>query len=302
MNDSTTGNEHTAGAAATTATDTDAAPETTTDDTDTVTVLSQVLAPFAATALARMLDTGETFEAGTELPPLWHWTYLLDPAAEAELAPDGHPTTGLPTPPEPGMRRMFAGGRVDTLRPLVLGEEATRTTRVTDERVKEGRSGTLRFVTVRHEIAQRGGVAIVEEQDVVYRRADGTTLPDPAPEPIPEDREARLALDVDERMLFRFSALTFNTHRIHYDRGWCAVEGYDGLVVHGPLQALMMGELRRRRGASLVGTRVAYRNVAPMVGIQTLAVLAGEDGLDAGAEVRGANGNVTATARFEALR
>lgn len=234
-----------------------------------------------------------------EVPIGWQIMYLIDRRPQAELGPDGHPTSGIPAPPGEGRRRMFAGGRVTTLRRLRIGQEATRTTAIVSTKEKEGRTGPLTFVTVRHETTQDGQVCIVEEQDIVYRAPGTSSLPAAkAPdEPIPS-REARLDLDVDERLLFRFSALTYNTHRIHYDPTWCAVEGYDGLVVHGPLQALLMADIARREGVDLLGREFAYRLVSPMVGPQTLSVLAAEDGLAAGAEVRSAAGVVTATSTF----
>lgn len=234
-----------------------------------------------------------------EVPIGWQLLYLLDRRPESDLGPDGHPTTGIPAPPGEGRRRMFAGGRITTHRHLRIGEEATRTTRLAATRDTDGRTGPLTFVTVRHEIEQGGHLAIVEEQDIVYRAPGTGALPaiEPTDEPLPE-REARLDLAVDERLLFRFSALTYNAHRIHYDHTWTAREGYGDLVVHGPLQALLMADLARRSGIDLLGREIGYRLVAPMVGPQTLTVLADQDGIDAGAQVRSAAGRVTATSTF----
>lgn len=253
--------------------------------------LSELLVPQQAEALANLIDT----EVPTRtLPPLWHWVHLLERRPHRDLGPDGHPTSGIPAPPGPGRRRMFAGGRVTTYGEFRFGEEATRVTRVVGSREKQGRAGPLTFVTVRHEVSQGGEVLAVDENDIVYRAADSGALPSaPAPAEVPE-REARLDLAVDEALLFRFSALTYNAHRIHYDHHWVRQEGYGDLVVHGPLQALMMGELQRRAGDGLVGKTYAYRLVAPMTGAQTFSVLAGEHGLAAGAEVRDAQGVVTA--------
>lgn len=158
---------------------------------------------------------------------------------------------------------------------------------------KEGRTGPLTFVTVRHEITQGDGLAIVDEQDIVYRSGGTTALP-PAPEPPPPPAGPRLSLEVDEAMLFRFSALTYNAHRIHYDLGYVPTEGYDGLVVHGPLQALMMAEHLRREGVDLVGRQFAYRLLSPMVGVQTFTVVPGAEGLEHGAETRSEAGAVCA--------
>jgi 3-methylfumaryl-CoA hydratase len=252
-------------------------------------------------ALANMLGTD--IPVG-ELPPLWHWIYLLDRRPHADLGPDGHPTFGIPAPPGPGRRRMFAGGRVSTHAPLRLGEPATRTTSVAHTREKQGRSGPLTFVTVRNEYVQDGHLAIADENDIVYRRpgpglavAAGTLQDKPAVAP----REPALTLTADEALLFRFSALTYNAHRIHYDHNWVRQEGYGDLVVHGPLQALMMGELARRCGDGLVGRQFAYRLVAPMIGPQTFTVFAGEGGVSSGAEVQDVHGTVTAVSSITAL-
>ncbi len=263
-------------------------------------LVEEYLAFEPAESLAGMLDIPAP--DGDELPQLWHWIYLLERRPERDLGPDGHPTHGIPAPPGPGRRRMFAGGRVSTVRPLLLGAPATRTTRVVSTQEKTGRTGPLTFVTVRNTITQDGEVAIVDEQDIVYRTPD-STLPaaSSAPSDSGEVREPSLSLDVDTRLMFRFSALTYNAHRIHYDRDFVAEEGYADLLVHGPLQALMMGELFRRHDLSLVGREYSYRLVSPMVGSQTMTVRPGRDGLDAGAEVLDADGRVTATSTLRDL-
>jgi 3-methylfumaryl-CoA hydratase len=274
-------------------------------------VRTELITPEPSEALANMLGTD--IPAG-ELPALWHWIHLLEKRPHADLGPDGHPTFGIPAPPGPGRKRMFAGGRVSTHAPLVFGEPATRTTWVADTREKQGSTGPLTFVIVHHEYAQDGRVCIVDENDIVYR-TQGSSLarpvgtpdsvpdepqpapdePQPAPdEPQPAPREPALTLTADEALLFRFSALTYNAHRIHYDHNWVRQEGYGDLVIHGPLQALMMGELVRRRGDGLVGKKFAYRLVAPMIGPQTFTVLAGAEGVNVSAEVRDVHGTVTA--------
>lgn len=264
---------------------------------------TEVLAEEPAESLAALLDIERPLPG--RVPPLWHWLYLLPRPAQSALGPDGHPRTGVPAPPAPGQRRMFAGGRVRTLDLLRIGEPATRTTRVMRTAKKAGRSGPLTFVTVRTEIAQEGTTAVVEEQDIVYRApAGGSTPPQPLRTVPAEgardaDDRPRLRLEVSEALLFRFSALTYNAHRIHYDRAWAAHEGYHDLVVHGPLQALAMGELMRRNGVDLVGSRFAYRLVRPMIGPQTLHAEAADDGLATGARVRTTAGEVTALAVLE---
>lgn len=257
-------------------------------------VRTEVVGREQAEALANLLGTDIPERA---LPPLWHWTYLLERRPHADLGPDGHPTFGIPAPPGPGRKRMFAGGTVTTYGELLFDQPATRTTRVTDTREKQGRTGPLTFVTVRNEYTQDGRTLIVDENDIVYRSADSTVLPaspDAGTGP-PLGREPRLTLTADEALLFRFSALTYNAHRIHYDHNWVREEGYADLVVHGPLQALMMGELVRRSGPGLVGRTFRYRLVSPMIGPQTFTVAAAEAGIDAGAEVYAEQGPVTAS-------
>jgi 3-methylfumaryl-CoA hydratase len=261
-------------------------------------VRTELITPGPSEALANLLGTD--LPTG-DLPALWHWIYLLEKRPHADLGTDGHPTFGIPAPPGPGKRRMFAGGRVSTLEPLAFGVPATRTTWVADTEQKQGSTGPLTFVTVRNEYAQDGRVCIVDENDIVYRTpasslsAQAGSLTSASVEPSPPLlREPALKLTADEALLFRFSALTYNAHRIHYDHNWARQEGYSDLVVHGPLQALMMGELIRRCGDGLIGKVFAYRLISPMIGPQTFTVLAGADGVNATVEVRDAHGTVTA--------
>jgi 3-methylfumaryl-CoA hydratase len=256
-------------------------------------VRTELITSEPSEALANLLGTDIPRD---ELPPLWHWVHLLERRPQADLGPDGHPTSGIPAPPGPGRKRMFAGGRVGTHGPLVFGEPATRTTWVANTREKRGRTGQLTFVTVRNEYTQGGRLCIVDENDIVYRTTGfslamqaGSLRDQPAPSP----RQPALTLTADEALLFRFSALTYNAHRIHYDHNWVRQEGYSDLIVHGSLQALMMGELIRRCGDGLVGKELAYRLVSPMIGPQTFTVLAGAAGVDAGVEVRDVHGTTT---------
>jgi len=257
-------------------------------------VRTELIIPEPSEALANLLGTDIPTD---ELPPLWHWIHLLEKRPHADLGRDGHPTFGIPAPPGPGRKRMFAGGRVSTYAPLVFGKPATRTTWVAATTEKQGSTGPLTFVTVRNEYTQGGRVAIVDDNDIVYRTPGSSLAPRAGTlrdEPEPAPRGPALTLTADEALLFRFSALTYNAHRIHYDHNWVREEGYGDLVVHGPLQALMMGELVRRRGDGLVGKQFDYRLVSPMIGPQTLTVLAGEAGVNASAEVRDVHGTVTA--------
>jgi len=262
---------------------------------------TELIALGPAEGLAGILDI-DAPSASDELPALWHWVYLLERPRESDLGPDGHPRHGIPAPPGPGRLRMFAGGRVSMHTPLRFGEPATRTTRVIRTAEKEGKSGQLTFVTVRSDIEQGGQLAIADERDIVYR-APGSTLP---PKPNADETPASagsLALDVDSVMLFRFSALTYNAHRIHYDSTYTTQqEGYSGLVVHGPLQALMMGELIRRSGVPLVGQEFAYRLVAPAVGEQRLTAARNPEENGVSAQVRDTTGSVTATSTLRPWR
>ena len=248
-------------------------------------------------ALAALLDLEDL--PGSTLPELWHWTQLVEAPAQRDLGPDGHPLNGIPAPAGVGRKRMFAGGRVRTYRLLSTGEPCERTTEVLDTVVKEGRTGGLTFVKIRHTYLQAGDACIVEENDIVYRDAGSRldVIPGTLDHPRPSvDAGPLIRLAADETFLFRFSALTYNAHRIHYDLGWAAHEGYPGLVIHGPLQALLMGELHRRHGGGMVGREFAYRLNAPAVGPQWLTAVPGPDGLEHGSRVLDTFGNVTAAA------
>jgi 3-methylfumaryl-CoA hydratase len=258
--------------------------------------------PDLVEALAGLLDVPPPTRT---LPPMWHQVHLLERPPQHALGEDGHATHGIPAPPGPGRKRMFAGGRVTTLRPLAIGEEATRTTWVTGMMDKQGRSGQLTFVTTRSEIVQGSQPCLVEESDIVYREPGSTvpaapgTLDDPpwrAPDGSPS-----VTLTADEALLFRFSALTYNAHRIHYDHNWVRHEGYADLVVHGPLQTLRLAELARRSGVDLVGRELSYRLVAPMTGPQTFTVAGGEEGVERGGEVHDVHGTVTAVSTISPL-
>jgi len=208
---------------------------------------SDALPSGPARALSAVLDQPAPEET---LPPLWHWLYFLDWPAQRELGEDGHPADGHFLPPIPDRRRMFAGGRLRVENPLRLGEPAESVSSLGDVTVKQGRTGEMAFVTVRSEISQGSRLCVVEEQDIVYRSGENEKRRfdyDAADAP-PADAALRRSIRPDSRLLFRFSALTANAHRIHYDEPYVReVEGYPGLVVHGPLLALLMLELVRDR-------------------------------------------------------
>lgn len=261
---------------------------------------TEVLGPEPAEALSGLLGVPMPTDG---LPPLWHWIYLLDRPAQADLGVDGHPVRGtVPTPPGPGLRRMWAGGSVRTLDRLVFGEPATRHTSVLSTEEKTGRSGKLTFVTVGHRISQGGRLVIDERQDLVYRTpAPAAAQPDGA-QPEAADLPG-WRLETSPTLLFRFSALTYNGHRIHYDRDYAtSVEGYPGLLVHGPLQTIAMAEAVRALGDRPVRSSFDYRLVSPLFDHQGMVVDA-SDTADEGtrASVRDATGRVTASATVTPL-
>ena len=232
------------------------------------------------------------------LPPMWHITQLLEAVPQDLIGPDGHPLVGLPTPPAAGARRMFAGGRVWHRRPLVVGREATRTSRIHASREVEGRSGHLRFVTVRDEYVQDGELAVRDDREIVYRPERAGPAPSVPCTGAPEESGPPgpgTSLTVDPVVLFRFSALTYNAHRIHYDRDHARREGFDHLVIHGPLQAVLMAEELRRRGCGVPGRVFSYRLLSPAVGPQTIRARRPEGGSSAEVEVVTGDGGVSAS-------
>ena len=219
----------------------------------------------ALAAAAMLDDTSTAFARGSALPPLWQWFYFLPRAPQALLGVDGHPQRGGFMPPIPYPRRMFAGARMRFHNPLLIGQPARREAVIRDIQVKSGRSGALAFVSVLCSFYQNGRLCIEEEQDIVFREpgpplACPRVLEWPA---LPEGAIARIVAP-DEKLLFRFSALTFNAHRIHYDRPYAiGEEGYPGLVVHGPLTAILLMELVRQNQGQRV-QEFSFRGVEPL--------------------------------------
>jgi 3-methylfumaryl-CoA hydratase len=229
-------------------------------------------------ALSATLDRDDPAPAGgTDLPPLWHWLYFLPHARQSEIGPDGHPRRGGFLPPVPLPRRMWAGGRLrwEATNPLRVGQEVQRTSTIQSIKHKAGRSGELLFVLVEHQLRNAQGLALTEEHDIVYRSAAQPGDPAPAPQKPPLDGQAAWSRTIvpDDVLLFRYSALTFNGHRIHYDRKYVTeVEGYPGLIVHGPLIATLLLDLLRR---SLPGAQVArfdFRAVRPTFDLHPFSV------------------------------
>jgi 3-methylfumaryl-CoA hydratase len=188
-------------------------------------------------------------EAGMPLPPLWHWLYFLPLHRHSDIGADGHARRGGFMPPVPLPRRMWAGSQFEFHAPVRVGDAVERRSTIVDVALKQGRTGTLVFVKVRHDLHCNGAAqpAIVEFHDIVYREARQPTDVDSPPQPAPADAAWQREIVPDDLLLFRYSALTFNGHRIHYDRRYVTtVEGYPGLVVHGPLIATLLLDLVRR--------------------------------------------------------
>jgi len=234
--------------------------------------------PMAALSATLDRDDPEPVD-GTAIPPLWHWLYFLPISPLGEAGPDGHPKRGAFLPPVPLPRRMFAGGRFEYHHALKVGDRISRTSRISDVSGKQGRSGTLVFVTVRHEIAGTAGVAMTEEHDIVYRENPSADAPMPKPQAARADEAFSREIAPDPVLLFRYSALTFNSHRIHYDRSYVTeVEGYPGLIVHGPLIATFLADLLRRHLPQAAVRRFEFRAVRPLFDINRFTVCGRQDG------------------------
>jgi 3-methylfumaryl-CoA hydratase len=254
--------------------------------------LTDRLDPARARALHETLGLdGSAPDVGDALPPFWHQIYFWDPMPPQDLGYDGHADIGDLIPDMGLPRRMWAGGRLQFHAPLIAGVQAQKMTHLKSSARKSGRSGDLAFVTLRHEIRQRGALVVSEDQDLVYRPADAG----PAQPP-----DARADEDVCEEMLFstvmlfRYSALTLNGHRIHYDQAFAeGSEGYPGLVVHGPLLAQILMLLATARLGPLTG--FTFRATAPLFHTETASFCAkGQDFW-----VRGPDGRACMVARAE---
>ncbi|MBT9489491.1 MAG: MaoC family dehydratase N-terminal domain-containing protein [Rubrivivax sp.] len=244
--------------------------------------LHDQIGPTPVAALAATLDhPAAPVPAGTPLPPLWHWLYFLPLHRASDIGADGHARRGGFLPPVPLPRRMWAGSQFQFLAPLRVGEAVTRRSTIADVTVKSGRSGTLVFVKVRHELVSHGAAApaLVEFHDIVYRAEPQPGDVPPPPVPAPTDADWFRDWLPDDVLLFRYSALTFNGHRIHYDRRYVTeVEGYPGLIVHGPLIATLLLDLLRHElpGAELADFR--FKALRPTFDGRPLRVNGRRDG------------------------
>jgi 3-methylfumaryl-CoA hydratase len=220
-----------------------------------------------ARALAATLDREESYESGDVLPGLWHWLYFLPLHRQSMLGLDGHAKRGGFLPPVPLPRRMWAGGQLKWQAPLHLGETVERVSTIKSVTHKSGKTGDLVFVAVEHAISNQAGQAMTEVHDIVYRDnppASAHGAPMAAGEPAPTDADFERSLTPDDVLLFRYSALTFNGHRIHYDRRYVTTEeGYPGLVVHGPLIATLLVDLLRRQPGAGALASFDFRAIRP---------------------------------------
>lgn len=226
---------------------------------------TDVMTPFQANALSATLDRGDPpYCAGDALPALWHWLYFLPIFPLSETGYDGHQALGGFLPPVPLPRRMWAGSRLRFAEPVRIGAPMVKKSEVLSVGHKAGRSGDLVFVTVRHRLSDGPHTMIEEEHDIVYRAAPQAGEPVPVPPQAPAQDDFSREVIPGPVLLFRYSALTFNGHRIHYDRPFSGDEGYDGLVVHGPLLATLMLDLLRRNVPGATVAAFSFRAVSPV--------------------------------------
>ena len=237
--------------------------------------------PYAA--LSATLDRStERPPTGTVLPALWHWLYFLPLYRQSEVGPDGHAKRGAFLPPVPLPRRMWAGSQFEFHSPLRIGDALERVSTIHDVTEKSGRTGPLVFVKVRHEIRRNGEtkVALTEFHDIVYREAAKPDDVAPPAKVAPASAAWEKNWVPDDVLLFRYSALTFNGHRIHYDRRYVTeVEGYPGLIVHGPLIATLLLDLLRHQRPEAEVERYEFRAIRPTFDVNHFYVC-GEQGAD----------------------
>ena len=238
--------------------------------------VEDLAAPFPVRALSATFDEKDDPDPknGDPLPPLWHWLYFLEIAPQSKIGPDGHAERGDFLPPVPLPRRMWAGSRFSfDGEPIRVGETIRRLSEITSVEPKTGSTGSMVFVTVKHTISSPRGVSFVEEHDIVYREAAKPGEPPKPPRPAPADATWTRTIQADPVLLFRFSALTFNGHRIHYDQPYVTgVEGYPGLIVHGPLMGMLQIELARRCNPGKVVRSFEFRALSPVFGGAALGV------------------------------
>jgi 3-methylfumaryl-CoA hydratase len=235
--------------------------------------ITDTLDPARARALQATLGETSSCQSGDPLPPFAHHIYFWDPQTPDALGPDGHPATGAFIPDLGLPRRMWAAGRIVQHQPLKAGIKAEKISTIEGVTRKDGQSGPLAFVRVRHDVKQRHALALTEWQELVYRPADAAAA---APKPAPTVAAHSETLTFTSTQLFRYSALTFNGHRIHYDPDYARdIEGYAGLVVHGPLLAHLMMRLATKLHGPFID--FSYRGASPLILGET-ATLCANDG------------------------
>ncbi|ABV92789.1 conserved hypothetical protein [Dinoroseobacter shibae DFL 12 = DSM 16493] len=218
-----------------------------------------------ATHLELTLDRAPVLAEGYALPPFWQYLYFNPKIRASDLGPDGHERLGRFLPDLGLPRRMWAGGRMDWHRPLLIGSRAEKTSTIGEVRLKQGRSGRLGFVTVTHDFADADGLCLTETQNIVYRDPPAPDAPPPAPTEAPGDAAWSQRITPDPVMLFRYSALIFYGHRIHYDADYTReVEGYPGLVVHGPLTATLLIAFGQAQSGDRPLRAATIRAVSPL--------------------------------------
>jgi 3-methylfumaryl-CoA hydratase len=264
------------------------------------------LSDSALAGLAALLDMDRALSSSAEVAPLFHWFHFLPRVRESDLDDDGHPKRGGFMPPITLPRRMWAGSRIEFLAPVRAGADLQRLSTITSIRAKEGKTGALAFVTVTHDVAADGVTVVREEQDIVYRGADGpapaATAARPPAQPAIEQPQADAARTIiaDPVLLFRFSALTFNSHRIHYDREYArSAEGYPGLVVHGPLLATLLMDHALRHGAGKRPARFAFSARRPLFDASPFDLCLKDDGQRLDLWTRDQEGASTMTATLD---
>jgi 3-methylfumaryl-CoA hydratase len=225
-----------------------------------------VVAPFPVRALIATFDEGDPDpKVGDPLPPLWHWLYFLEIARQSKIGPDGHAERGDFLPPVPLPRRMWAGSRFSfDGEPIRIADAIKRVSTIKSVEPKSGSTGSMVFVTVQHVVSGPHGTSFVEEHDIVYREAAKPGETPRAAKPAPTDATWTKKVLPDEVFLFRYSALTFNSHRIHYDQPYVTgTEGYPGLIVHGPLMGTLQMELARRSNPGKAPKSFEFRALSP---------------------------------------
>ena len=241
-------------------------------------------APMAGLAATLDFPDGARPGVGDEVPPAGHWMYFLPTAPMRALGHDGHAKRGGFLPPVDLPRRMWAGGRIEFKSPLRVGVEARRVSTIKDVTHKEGKTGNLVFVLVEHQVFGADELCIREEHDIVYRDAADPNAVPPPEKPAPDPGAWGRVIDPDPVLLFRYSALTFNGHRIHYDLKYVTEEeGYPGLIVHGPLIATLLMDLCRRERPDAPLATFNYRAMSPVfdIGLFTLNGRPADDGTSA---------------------